>query len=84
MAAYIIHHAIHKARLDCYAFAFYLWQGFSQSINIVSQDSCAFYNDVALYKSFSDIVLEAEEGASIVKALENKNKKAAIHANHGF
>ncbi|KAJ0127574.1 Uncharacterized protein HZ326_29322 [Fusarium oxysporum f. sp. albedinis] len=46
------------------------------------EDSCAFYKDMALYKSFGGIVLEADEGEVIAKAL--RDKKAAILVNYGL
>lgn len=87
-AAYMIHHAVHEARPDvnCVAHSHSVYgRAFStlgRPIDIITQDSCAFHNDLALYESFGGIVLEAEEGSSIAKALGNK--KAAILANHGL
>ncbi|KAJ3540285.1 hypothetical protein NM208_g416 [Fusarium decemcellulare] len=87
-AAYMIHHAVHEARPDvnCVAHSHSVHgRAFSTlgiPLDIISQDSCAFYNDLALYKSFGGIVLDADEGASIAKDLGNK--KAAILANHGL
>lgn len=53
-----------------------------RSLDITTQDSCAFYKDLALYDTFGGIVLDAEEGKSIAKALGDK--KAAILSNHGL
>lgn len=53
-----------------------------RNIDIITQDSCAFYNDIALYNSFKGIVLVADEGIAIAKALGNK--KAALLQNHGL
>lgn len=49
---------------------------------MISQDSCSFYNDVALYSAFRGIVLDHEEGRAIAAALGNK--KAAVLQNHGL
>jgi ribulose-5-phosphate 4-epimerase/fuculose-1-phosphate aldolase len=52
-----------------------------RNLDMITQDACAFYHDVALYAS-KGIVLDAEEGQAIVTALGNK--KAAILRNHGL
>ncbi|KDN67636.1 putative class II Aldolase and Adducin domain-containing protein [Colletotrichum sublineola] len=86
--AYMIHHAIHEARPDitCVAHSHSLYgQAFStlgRNLDIISQDTCAFYNDVVLYNSFGGIVLGKEEGLHIAAALGDK--KAAILQNHGL
>ncbi|EFQ27792.1 class II Aldolase and Adducin domain-containing protein [Colletotrichum graminicola] len=87
-AAYMIHHAIHEARPDiiCVAHSHSLYgQAFSslgRNLDIISQDTCAFYNDVVLFDSFGGIVLGKEEGLRIAAALGGK--KAAILQNHGL
>lgn len=47
-----------------------------------TQDSCAFYNDHAVYNSFKGVVLAKEEGENIAKALGPK--KAVLLQNHGL
>ncbi|KAL0944409.1 class ii aldolase adducin domain-containing protein [Colletotrichum truncatum] len=87
-AAYMIHHAVHEARPDiiCVAHSHSLYgQAFSalgRNLDIISQDTCAFYNDIVLYNSFGGIVLGKEEGLRIAEALGDK--KAAILQNHGL
>ncbi|GKT85438.1 class II aldolase Adducin domain-containing protein [Colletotrichum tofieldiae] len=87
-AAYMIHHAVHEARPDitCVAHSHSLYgQAFStlgRNLDITSQDTCAFYNDIVLYDSFGGIVLGKEEGLRIAAALGDK--KAAILQNHGL
>ncbi|GKT47231.1 decarboxylase NovR [Colletotrichum spaethianum] len=87
-AAYMIHHAVHEARPDinCVAHSHSLYgQAFStlgRNLDIISQDTCAFYNDIVLYDSFDGIVLGKEEGLRIAAALGDK--KAAILQNHGL
>lgn len=86
--AYMIHHAVHEARpeINCVAHSHSVhgraFSTLGRSIDIITQDSCAFYNDLAFYNSFGGIVLGAEEGVRIAGALGNK--KAAILANHGL
>jgi len=87
-AAYMIHHAVHEARPDanCVAHSHSIhgraFSTLGRNLDIITQDSCAFYNDVAHYDSFGGIVLGAEEGNKIAEALGQK--KAAILANHGL
>ncbi|OLN88250.1 Meiotically up-regulated gene 14 protein 1 [Colletotrichum chlorophyti] len=87
-AAYMIHHAVHEARPDviCVAHSHSLYgQAFSalgRNLDITTQDTCAFYDDIVLYDSFGGIVLGKEEGLRIAAALGSK--KAAILQNHGL
>ncbi|OCH85314.1 arad-like aldolase/epimerase [Obba rivulosa] len=87
-AAYMIHSAIHEARPDvnCAAHSHSIYgRAFStlgKDLDMITQDSCTFYNDIAVYRQFGGIVLEAEEGEHIVKALGDK--KAVILQNHGL
>ncbi|KAI0484721.1 class II aldolase and Adducin domain-containing protein [Xylariaceae sp. FL0804] len=88
VAAYMIHSAVHTARPDVQAVAHShsihgrAFSTLGRNLDITTQDSCAFYNDVAHYDSFGGIVLGPEEGLQIAGALGDK--KAAILANHGL
>ncbi|KAI1133583.1 class II aldolase and Adducin domain-containing protein [Nemania abortiva] len=88
VAAYMIHSAVHSARPDINAVAHshsIYGRAFStlgRPLEITTQDTCVFYNDIALYDSFGGIVLGPEEGLSIAESLGQK--KAAILANHGL
>jgi ribulose-5-phosphate 4-epimerase/fuculose-1-phosphate aldolase len=53
-----------------------------RKLDTITQDSCAFHNDHVLYDSFNGVVLAAEEGENIAKALGDK--KAALLINHGL
>ncbi|THX58896.1 arad-like aldolase/epimerase [Aureobasidium pullulans] len=87
-AAFMIHSAIHKARPDVIAAAHsHSIYGRSfctlgRRLDTITQDACSFHNDHVLYESFNGIVLAAEEGHNIAKALGNK--KAALLQNHGL
>ncbi|KAI0315560.1 class II aldolase/adducin N-terminal, partial [Amylostereum chailletii] len=87
-AAFMIHSEIHKARPDviCAAHSHSLYgKAFSTlglTLDAISQDSCAFYDDHALYSQYEGVVADAEEGRAIAKALGSK--KAAILQNHGL
>ncbi|TVY25254.1 Meiotically up-regulated protein [Lachnellula hyalina] len=87
-AAYMIHHAVHTARPDvnCVAHSHSIYgRSFctlGKNLDTITQDSCAFHNDIALYSSFRGIVLAADEGLAIAAALGQK--KAALLQNHGL
>lgn len=86
--AFMIHSAVHEARPDinCVAHSHSIhgraFSTLGRNLDITTQDSCAFYNDIAHYDSFGGVVLGPAEGANIAKALGQK--KAAILANHGL
>ncbi|EXJ57733.1 uncharacterized protein A1O5_12523 [Cladophialophora psammophila CBS 110553] len=87
-AAYMIHSAIHKARPDvmCAAHSHSLYGrafcALGRPIDFITQDSCAFYNDLSVYRQFGGIVFAKDEGEKIAKALGNK--KACLLQNHGL
>ncbi|THY04827.1 arad-like aldolase/epimerase [Aureobasidium pullulans] len=87
-AAYMIHHAVHEARPDVNAVAHShsiygrAFCALGRSIDMISQDSCAFHNDIAVYKHFKGIVLADDEGLAIAEALGQS--KAALLQNHGL
>lgn len=81
-AAFQIHSAIHTARPDvlCAAHSHSIFgRAFStlgRDLEMITQDSCKFYNDCAVYTNFKGVVLDEEEGRNIAAALGNK--KAVI------
>lgn len=87
-AAYMIHSAVHSARPDvnCAAHSHSIYGrafcALGREIDIITQDSCAFYKDHAVYEQFKGIVLAKEEGENIAKAIGNK--KAVLLQNHGL
>lgn len=84
----MIHHAVHTARPDVNAVAHShslygrAFCTLGRNLDTITQDSCAFHNDIALYSSFRGVVLAADEGIAIAKALGGK--KAALLQNHGL
>ncbi|CAI6091343.1 unnamed protein product [Clonostachys chloroleuca] len=88
-AGFIIHSSIHKARSDinaaCHVHAPHgrAWSTFGKPIEMLNQDSCMFYDDLAVYEGFGGIVLAKEEGQHIVNAL-GPRKRNAILQNHGI
>ncbi|KAI1613143.1 class II aldolase and Adducin domain-containing protein [Exophiala viscosa] len=88
-AGFIIHSQIHKARPDinaaCHMHSPYgrAWSTFGKPIEMLNQDSCMFYNDLAVYAGFGGVVFAKEEGAHIAAAL-GPTKKNIILQNHGI
>jgi ribulose-5-phosphate 4-epimerase/fuculose-1-phosphate aldolase len=87
-AAFAIHSQIHAARPDVnsaahthspYGRAF---STLGKTLSPLTQDSCAFYEDHALFDDFTGVVLDVEEGKRIAHALAGN--KAAILRNHGL
>jgi ribulose-5-phosphate 4-epimerase/fuculose-1-phosphate aldolase len=84
----MIHHAVHTARpeINCVAHSHSIYgRSFctlGRQLDIITQDSCAFHNDIAHYSTFGGIVLDASEGGDIAKALGTN--KAALLQNHGL
>ncbi|MEH2392765.1 MAG: class II aldolase/adducin family protein [Nostoc sp.] len=87
-AAFAIHSQIHEARPDviaaAHAHSFYgkTWSTLGRLLDPITQDSCAFYQDHALFDDFTGIVLETSEGKRIAQGLGKS--KAAILRNHGI
>ena len=87
-AAFAIHSQIHAARPNVnsaahthspYGRAF---STLGKTLSPLTQDSCAFYEDHALFDDFTGVVLDVEEGKRIAHALAGN--KAAILRNHGL
>lgn len=87
-AAFAIHSRLHMSRPDVNAAAHThaphgrAWSALGRTLDPISQDACAFYNDHALYDDYGGVAVELEEGTRIAKALGDK--KAAILQNHGL
>ncbi|OWY49766.1 L-fuculose-phosphate aldolase [Alternaria alternata] len=88
-AGFIIHSALHQRRPDinaaCHVHSPYgrAWSNFGKPIDMLNQDSCMFYNDLAVYKNFGGVVLAKEEGAKVAGSL-GPQKKNLILQNHGL
>ncbi|KAF3889705.1 MULTISPECIES: class II aldolase/adducin family protein [Nostocales] len=86
-AAFAIHSQVHEARPDivaaAHAHSLYgkTWSSFHRLLDPLTQDSCAFYEDHALFDDYTGVVLDPQEGKRIAEALGNK--KAVILSNHG-
>src|SRR5271166_3425113 len=87
-AAFAIHSQIHAARPDVVAAAHAhsvhgkAWSALRRHLDPLTQDSCAFYGDHAVFDDYTGAVLDLEEGKRIAHALGGN--KAVILANHGL
>ncbi|MBO3458336.1 class II aldolase/adducin family protein [Aetokthonos hydrillicola Thurmond2011] len=87
-AAFAIHSQVHEARPDIVAAAHAhslhgkSWSSLGRLLDPLTQDSCAFYQDHALFTEYNGVVLDTSEGQKIGEALGDK--KAVILQNHGF
>jgi len=87
-AAFAIHSQIHAARPDVVAAAHAhsvhgkAWSSLRRPLDPLTQDSCAFYGDHAVYEDYKGPVLDVVEGKRIADALGGT--KAVILANHGL
>ncbi len=87
-AAFAIHSRIHAARPDvvaaAHAHAMYgkSWATLGRLLDPITQDSCAFYEDHAVFADYTGVVYETSEGERIAQALGQC--KAAILRNHGL
>ena len=87
-AAIAIHCAVHAARPDVIAAAHAhgvygkTLSALDMTVEPLTQDACAFFNDIGKHDNFSGVVLDSEEGRRIGEALGQR--KAVILANHGM
>ena len=87
-AAVAIHCAVHAARPDVVAAAHAhgpygkTLSSLDMTIEPLTQDACAFYDDIGTYTDYRGVVLSSEEGQRIGRALGDK--KAVILRNHGM
>jgi len=87
-AAYAIHSQVHAARPDvvsaAHAHSLYgkTFAAFRRKLDPITQDSCAFYEDHAVFEDFTGVVFDLEEGKRIAHALGGA--KAVILSNHGL
>lgn len=87
-AGFTIHSALHKARPDVVAAAHThstygkAFSALGTPLLPITQDSCAFYEDHAVFDPFSGVVLEDHEGERLAHTLGGR--KALILQNHGL
>lgn len=87
-AAFAIHSRIHKnlphvtAAAHTHSLYGKAWSSLGRTLDPITQDACAFYDDHVLFDDFTGVVLDTSEGDRISQALGTK--KAAILQNHGL
>jgi ribulose-5-phosphate 4-epimerase/fuculose-1-phosphate aldolase len=87
-AAFAIHSQVHAARPDvvaaAHAHSMYgkSWASLGRTLDPLTQDACAFFEDHGLFAEYTGVVYETSEGERIAQALGNC--KAAILRNHGL
>jgi ribulose-5-phosphate 4-epimerase/fuculose-1-phosphate aldolase len=87
-AAFAIHSQVHAARPDvvaaAHAHSVYgkAWSALRRPLDPLTQDSCAFYGDHAVFDDYTGVVLDLQEGKRIAEALGEH--KAVILSNHGL
>jgi ribulose-5-phosphate 4-epimerase/fuculose-1-phosphate aldolase len=87
-AGFVIHSAIHAARLDVLAAAHThstygkAWSSLGRLLDPITQDACAFFENHVLFDPFSGVVLAGEEGKRLAETLGSR--KAIILQNHGL
>jgi ribulose-5-phosphate 4-epimerase/fuculose-1-phosphate aldolase len=87
-AAFAIHSQVHQARPDviaaAHAHSVYgkSWSTLGRTLDPITQDVCAFFEDHALFDDYTGVVYDLEEGKRIAHALGDG--KAVILRNHGL
>ncbi|MGB1139723.1 MAG: class II aldolase/adducin family protein [Halioglobus sp.] len=87
-AAFTIHSQIHmanpKVTAAAHSHSVYgkAFSALGKTLDPLTQDACAFYDDHVLFDDFSGVVLDNSEGERIAAALGDR--KAAILKNHGL
>ena len=88
LAAFAIHSRIHKqlphvvAAAHTHSLYGKSWSALGRTLDPITQDACAFFEDHVLFNDFTGVVLDTAEGDRIAGALAGK--KAAILQNHGL
>jgi len=87
-AAFAIHSRLHHARPDVNAAAHShslygkAFATLGKVLDPITQDSCAFFEDHAVFSDYTGVVLDTAEGDRIAEALGGR--KAVILRNHGL
>ena len=87
-AAFTIHSQIHMSNpaitAAAHSHSVYgkAFSALGRTLDPLTQDACAFYDDHVLFDDFSGVVLDNSEGERIATALGDR--KAAILQNHGL
>ncbi|WP_329272355.1 class II aldolase/adducin family protein [Streptomyces sp. NBC_01451] len=87
-AAFTVHAQVHAARPDvvavahCHSVHGRALSALGDLLDPITQESCAFYEDHALYDAYTGVAVDADEGRRIASALGSR--KALVLRNHGL
>jgi ribulose-5-phosphate 4-epimerase/fuculose-1-phosphate aldolase len=87
-AAFAIHSEVHRARPDVTAVAHAhttygrAWSATGRGLEPLSQDACAFYDDLAVFDDYTGVVYDPDEGGALARALGSR--KAMLLQHHGL
>jgi ribulose-5-phosphate 4-epimerase/fuculose-1-phosphate aldolase len=87
-AAYAIHAAIHRQRLDVigsvHSHSVYgkAWSTLGEPLSPLTQDACAFFQDHSVHRRYSGLVFDESDGYEIAASLGAN--KAVVLQNHGL
>ncbi|MGW0080453.1 class II aldolase/adducin family protein [Streptomyces sp. NPDC003393] len=87
-AAFTVHAQVHAARPDvvavahCHSVHGRALATLGELLEPITQESCAFYEDHALYDAYTGVAVDAEAGRRIAAALGSH--KALVLRNHGL
>ncbi|ALV34042.1 class II aldolase/adducin family protein [Streptomyces sp. NPDC101209] len=87
-AAFTVHAQVHAARPDvvavahCHSVGGRALSALGDLLDPITQESCAFYEDHALYDAYTGVAVDAEEGRRVAAALGSR--KALVLRNHGL
>lgn len=87
-AAFSIHSSIHEARPDVVAVAHThstygrAWAAMGRPLDPIIQESCAFYDDHAIFSQYNGLVLDRDEGKQIAYTMGDR--RAVILQHHGL
>lgn len=86
-AAFTVHAQVHAARPDvvavahCHSVYGRALAALGELLEPITQESCAFYEDHALYDTYTGVTVDVEEGRRIAGVLGSR--KALVLRNHG-
>ncbi len=88
LAGFLIHEAIHHARPDVMCAVHThptggcTFSALGRPLEMLDQNSCAFFDDCAIYPRYTGVVVDPEQSAELVASLGSK--RALILQNHGL
>jgi ribulose-5-phosphate 4-epimerase/fuculose-1-phosphate aldolase len=87
-AAFAIHSQVHNAQPEVTSAAHAhsasgkAWSSLGRTLDPITQDACAFYDDHSILTNYTGVVLELDEGRRIAETLGKR--KGIVLQNHGL